>query len=147
MDPYPDIAGLRAAETFRGPLASMFERQCGAALGALADVLPSLLRHPAESLPVAPASDRSAWPGAADTATAAAILERADADLGLPWPQPRAHDAARVHSDGDRDVWEQAAYARQRRLSRATVSTRSTCRRSAPRSRSRTACTSAGRGT
>ncbi|WP_457101756.1 heparinase II/III domain-containing protein [Microbacterium sp. P5_E9] len=110
-----------ATESFRGPLASIFERQAGVAPGALADALPSLLRHPAEALPVPPASDRSAWPRAADAATAAAILERAEADLGLPWPQPRAHDAARVHSDGDRDVWEQAAYARQRRLSRATV--------------------------
>ena len=121
MVPHTDVVDPPVAESFRGPLASTFERQTGVAAGALPGVLASLLRDPADALPVPPASDRSAWPGAVEPVTAAAILERASADIGLPWPHPRAQDAARVHSDGDRDTWEQAAYARQRRLSRATV--------------------------
>ncbi|MWC00432.1 hypothetical protein GB864_18000, partial [Agromyces sp. MMS17-SY077] len=50
-----------------------------------------------------------------------AVAERADAERGTPWPQPRASAAARVHDDGDRDGWEQDAFARTRRLSRAAV--------------------------
>src|SRR4051794_40825398 len=95
-----DAVDLRPV-AFRGPLADVFERQAG----ALPDVLRSLLKAPADALPVPPAADRSAWPGAVDAPTAAAVLARASADVGLPWPQPRAHDAARVHSDGDRDTW------------------------------------------
>jgi len=73
-----------AAESFRGPLASIFEGQAGVAPGALAGALPALLRDPAEALPVPSASDRSAWPGAVDPVTAATILERAAADIRLP---------------------------------------------------------------
>ena len=73
-----------AAAGFRGPLASTFERQIGAAPGALAAALPALLRDPADALPVPPASDRPAWPGAVDAMTAATILERAAADIRLP---------------------------------------------------------------
>ncbi|MET0735595.1 MAG: heparinase II/III family protein [Microbacterium sp.] len=67
------------------------------------------------------------WPDRVEPETAAAVLERAAADIRLPWAQPRAHDAARVHIaaggslDGDRSTWEQAAFERQRRLTRATV--------------------------
>ena len=102
------------------PWPSAFERQAGAAPGALAGALPPLLRAPADALPGAagsPIGRRGRVPST--PLTAAAVLERAAADIRLPWPQPRAQDAARVHSDGDRDTWEQAAYARQRRLSRA----------------------------
>lgn len=116
-----DAVDLRTAASFRGPLADVFERQAGVARGGLPSVLPSLLRAPGDALPVPPGADRSGWPGAVDAPTADAVLARASADIGLPWPQPRAHDAARVHSDGDRDTWEQAAFARQRRLSRAVV--------------------------
>ena len=109
------------SEPFRGPLAAAFERETGPSAGALASSLRRLLREPAAALPVPPASDRSMWPSGVDAATAAGILERASAETTRPWPQPRAHDAARMHSDGDRDTWEQAAFERQRRLSRAVV--------------------------
>ncbi len=108
---------------FRGPLAERLRapgrcrarRTRGCASLAAAAIPPT-------RCPCPPASDRSAVAGCSvDAPTAAAILARAEADLALPWPQPRAHDAARVHSDGDRDTWEQAAFERQRRLSRAVV--------------------------
>ncbi len=108
-------------EPFRGPLAAAYEPELGGGRGAIAWSLARLLRDPAVALPVPPASDRSVWPGGVDAATADGILERAAAEIERPWPQPRAHDAARMHSDGDRDTWEQAAFERQRRLSRAVV--------------------------
>lgn len=69
-------------------------------------------------LPVPTADDRSAW----SRVDAADLLARASADLDSPWPLPLASQAARVHRDGDRSTWEQAAFARQHRLSRAVVS-------------------------
>lgn len=68
-------------------------------------------------LPAPPADDRAAWSRVA----AAEILARADADLGTPWPQPLASQAARVHRDGDRVSWEDPAFARQHRLTRASI--------------------------
>ncbi|TFD93535.1 hypothetical protein E3T61_04220 [Cryobacterium lactosi] len=56
-----------------------------------------------------------------DAVTLADILTRADRDLAMDWPTPLASSAARVHRDGNRDVWEAAAFARQHRLSRAAV--------------------------
>lgn len=69
------------------------------------------------SLPAPPADDRATW----SQVDAAHILARAEADLGAPWPQPLASQAARVHRDGDRAVWEDPAFARQHRLSRAVI--------------------------
>ena len=57
----------------------------------------------------------------ADPATIAAFRARAEAELETPWPQPRAHDAARFHLDGDRIWWEHPAFARQHRLTRVAV--------------------------
>lgn len=57
----------------------------------------------------------------ADPATIAAFRARAEAELETPWPQPRAHDAARFHLDGDRISWEHPAFARQHRLTRVAV--------------------------
>ncbi|QLD12390.1 heparinase II/III domain-containing protein [Microbacterium oleivorans] len=54
-------------------------------------------------------------------ATLAPLLARARADLDTAWPQPLASQAARVHGDGDRDMYEQRVFERQRRLSRAVV--------------------------
>jgi hypothetical protein len=105
---------------FRGPLARAFEAQSSAFPMDVA----SLLLSPAHALPVAPASDRSVWDAESGTADRVSIrdqLERAGADLGTAWPQPTASLAARVHRDGDRDLWEGRAFARQRRLSRAAV--------------------------
>jgi len=69
------------------------------------------------TLPAPTADDRAAWAHV----DAADLLARAAADLGSPWPQPLASQAARVHRDGDRIAWEDPAFARQHRLSRATI--------------------------
>ena len=107
----------RAQIPFHGALAAALERAAGE---SLADALPRLLRAAPESLPVAPAEDRSVW-GAVDAASAQDLLARARADLPEPWGTPLASAAARVHRDGNRDGWERVAFARQRRLSRAAV--------------------------
>lgn len=100
---------------FSGPLA--------AHLGGIA------VRSRDGALPVAPASDRSVWDrrsGTADRVGIEAIIGRAEAERPTPWPHPRASDAARVHRDGDRTTWEDAAFERQRRLSRATIAAAAT---------------------
>ncbi|GAA2009661.1 heparinase II/III domain-containing protein [Microbacterium ulmi] len=103
-----------STETVAGagtPLASAFgEDATPAALAAI-------LTAPHRALPVAPAVDRSVW----DAVDASDVRARAEADLATPWPVPLASAAARVHRDGDRSAWEGAAFARQDRLSRATV--------------------------
>lgn len=109
---------------FRGPLTAVFEEQTSASAGGLGRVLPTVLLPADSCLPVPPATVRGAWSAAADgvdALTLADILTRADRDLALDWPTPLASAAARVHRDGNRDVWEAAAFARQHRLSRAAV--------------------------
>lgn len=93
-------------EGFAGPLAAV-----------CADI-PARLRPPAAALPVPTADD---WPSPLPDETVRPILDRARADRGMPWPQPLASAAARVHRDGDRDGYEQQVFARQARLSRAVV--------------------------
>lgn len=68
-------------------------------------------------LPSPTADDRAVW----SHVDAADLITRANADLGMPWPQPLASQAARVHRDGDRVAWEEPTFARQHRLSRAVV--------------------------
>lgn len=82
--------------------------------------LERVLARPDDALPVPPATDRATW-DAIDDATRTAVLDRVAHELGTPWPQPLASDAARVHrpDDGDRVRWEEPAFARQHRLSRA----------------------------
>lgn len=102
---------------FHGPLGVLFAP-------GVAPELADVLAPAAASLPVAAATDRAVWDagsGSADRATIRDLLARAEADIGQPWPQPLASGASRVHRDGDRDGWEQAAFARQRRVSRAAV--------------------------
>ena len=114
----------RETQPFRGPLAAVFEEQAAVASGGLGRVLPALLLPAAACLPVPPASARGVWSaaaGSADRATLTDLVARADRALALGWPTPLASSAARVHRDGNRDVWEAAAFARQRRLSRAAV--------------------------
>lgn len=92
------------------------------AWGALrADDLTGCLLPPDRSLPLPPATVREAWsPGrGVDAATADDQIARATADLGRPWPLPRASDFARYFSDGDRFDYEEQVFARQHRLSRA----------------------------
>jgi hypothetical protein len=68
-------------------------------------------------LPSPTADDREAW----SRVDATGVVSRAVADLGTPWPQPLASQASRVYRDGDRIGWETPAFARQHRLSRATI--------------------------
>lgn len=93
-------------EGFAGPLAAV----CGG--------IPARLRPPAEALPV-PSAEQ--WADRVPRDAVRSLVDGARADLGSPWPQPRASAAARVHRDGDRDGYEQEVFARQRRLSRAVV--------------------------
>ena len=114
----------RETQPFRGPLTAVFEEQALAASGDLGRVLPAMLLPADLCLPVPPASERDVWSaaaGGADRATLTDLVTRADHDLALGWPTPLASAAARVHRDGNRDVWEAAAFARQHRLSRAAV--------------------------
>jgi hypothetical protein len=86
--------------------------------------LARLLLDAAAALPVPGAEDRDSWDPAAgnlDPATVRHVLDAAEADLAEPWSQPLASQAVRVHRDGDREAWEQPAFARQRRLSRAVI--------------------------
>lgn len=81
---------------------------------------------PPASTPVVPSADvlrteqqRSGPPassGRHQNWSARAIAERAE-----PWPVPTATDAAAFHRDGNRTRWETAAFARQHRLTLATV--------------------------
>lgn len=108
---------------FLGDLAALFYERAGAEASRFTEAIGALLLQPARALPVAPAETRHVWGpgGSADRAALEDILRRAEADRRHPWPVPLASAAARVHDDGDRDGWEQVAYERQRRLSRATV--------------------------
>lgn len=102
--------------TFRGPLAAH-----------LGDVV--VRRFGDDALPVPPASDRAVWDpltGSADRVGLRTITARAEAERSTLWPHPRASDAARVHRDGDRTAWEDAAFERQRRLSRAAIAAAAT---------------------
>ncbi|MEV6343072.1 heparinase II/III family protein [Actinoplanes sp. NPDC051851] len=77
---------------------------------------------PALTRVVPPATDRAVWdPVILDAATLDGLRERAEADLVSPWPVPLASGYARYFADGDRDRYEQVVFARQARLSRATV--------------------------
>ncbi len=103
----------------------MFDEQSGATAGGLGLFLPALLLPADSCLPVPPADRRDAWAAGAagaDAFTLDDLHTRADRDLALPWPLPLASSAARVNRDGDREIWETPAFARQHRLSRAAVS-------------------------
>ncbi|WP_144834607.1 heparinase II/III family protein [Microbacterium sp. BH-3-3-3] len=97
---------------FRGPLAEAFTAPAA-----------TVLRDPDEALPLRPATDRDTWArgGIIDAPGIEAVRAIAEAERTTVWPHPRASDAARVHRDGDRTAWEDAAFARQRRLSRVTA--------------------------
>jgi len=114
----------RETQPFRGPLTAVFEEQAQVTPGGLGGLLSTVLLPADSCLPVPPASARDVWAaagGGADVLTRSDILTRAGRDLGLDWPAPLASAAARVHRDGNRDVWEAAAFARQHRLSRAVI--------------------------
>ncbi|PPG33508.1 heparinase II/III family protein [Pseudoclavibacter sp. RFBB5] len=104
---------VQSGTAFRGPLSRALDEQFGGRN------LDEVIADPNHALPVPPASD---WPaGIADARTLAEMTERATAEQGTPWPQPRASDAARYHGDGNRIAWETPAFARQERLTRTAV--------------------------
>jgi len=108
---------MTTAERFAGPLADAWGP-------VTAQRLQGLLLAPDLALTVPPADDRSVWAlgtGTADQPTVRELLDRAEADLGTPWPPLTAQAYARYFRDGDRDQYEQVVFARQRRLSRAVV--------------------------
>jgi hypothetical protein len=122
------MPGAHAAIAFEGRLAACFHRQTGTDAAGFASTLGSLLISPIDALSVPPARERAVWgeSGSADRTTISDILARARDDLAQPWPVPLASAAARVHADGDRNGWEQTAFARQHRLSRAVVAAAAT---------------------
>ncbi|MFG6503056.1 heparinase II/III family protein [Microbacterium sp. P05] len=116
------------APSYRGPLAELFETQLGATPETWVGALAAVLVPADDAFVFAPATDRSVWgeDGSADPVTRRAMIAAADAETDAPWPLPLASTAARVHQDGNRDAWEQTAFARQFRLSRAAVAAAST---------------------
>ncbi len=108
---------MTTRDRFAGPLAAALPQFGRGRTG-------ELLAGPAHSLPVPPAADRRAWtPVATWSRTLEDLRQRADAEFATPWPVPLAHAYARYFRDGDRDGYEQAVFARQRRLSRAALVT------------------------
>ncbi|MDP4505493.1 heparinase II/III domain-containing protein [Nonomuraea turcica] len=97
-----------------GPLRTVW----GAAMSPEA-LVRSLL--PAEAaLPVPPAGD-AAWDQIRRSGALAAVRERAEAELGTPWPQPLASQYARYFRDGNRTRYESQVFERQDRLTRAVL--------------------------
>ncbi len=109
-----------ARERFRGPLTAALEARLGLVEPLADEHLAPLLAGPDAALPVPTARERATWT-TIDRATRDAVLARVAAERDTPWPTPLAHDAARFHrpGDGDRERWENPAFARQHRLSRA----------------------------
>lgn len=112
-----------AAPRFSGPLTAHVLETLATDAAGLESALAKVLLPAEAALPVPSAAHRDVWgpSGSADSVTVAEIIARAERDLGEPWPQPLASEAARVRRDGDREAWERPAFARQRRLSRAAV--------------------------
>ncbi|HMR48451.1 MAG TPA: heparinase II/III family protein [Arachnia sp.] len=134
----PSVISRRA---FRGPLRDAFPDILASALS------PSLLRAADDALPCPPATERRVWDlsagsadhvahvgatddathvGSADHATLRAQIDRAEKNLGAPWPLPLASTAARMHRDGDRTAHENLVFARQLRLGSAAVAAAAT---------------------
>ncbi|MDR1513934.1 MAG: hypothetical protein LBS56_10750, partial [Propionibacteriaceae bacterium] len=91
-------------------------------IGPLAGLWPDLTAERLRPLLLPP---ERALPGAdltgADGPTVTTLVERAEADLGTPWPPVPAHAWARFRHDGDRQEYESQLFARTTRLSRAVV--------------------------
>lgn len=110
------------SERFGGPLAALWPDLSPTVLG-------EILRAPGAALPVPSAQDRATWDrrsGSVDPELLEQIITQAEADLGQPWPAIHAGHHARFFRDGERDSYEQLVFARQRRLSRATVAAAAT---------------------
>ncbi|WBB52517.1 heparinase II/III family protein [Verrucosispora sp. WMMD573] len=106
---------MPAIDRFTGPLAAAWP-------GVGATLLEQVLEPAEKSLPVPPAEERAVWAESRlDVPTLRRLRTRAEEDLGRPWPSLLARHYARYFRDGDRDAYEQLVFARQQRLSRASV--------------------------
>ncbi|MFD1150689.1 heparinase II/III domain-containing protein [Saccharothrix hoggarensis] len=105
-------AGTSAEPSHAGPLSAAW----GARLEPTARA--GLPAPPPAALP--PVGDPDRWPPGAATRLAA-VLDRARADLGTPWPQATASRYARYFRDGDRTAYETPIFEQQHRLTRATL--------------------------
>ncbi|MBT2229449.1 heparinase II/III family protein [Nonomuraea sp. NEAU-A123] len=97
-----------------GPLLTVW----GAAMSP--EVLVRSLLPPETALPV-PATGDAVWDRAAESGVLLAVRERAEAELGTPWPQPLASQYARYFRDGNRTGYESQVFERQDRLTRAVL--------------------------
>ncbi|MFC7404693.1 heparinase II/III domain-containing protein [Georgenia alba] len=96
---------------------------------ATTEALRQSLRPPPGALPVPPATDRAAWDldgGLVHAGTVRQVVDRAEADRGTPWPQPRATLWADYVRTGDRVRYEREVFGRQQRLARAAVAAAAT---------------------
>ena len=112
-------AGTAATKPFAGPLAAAWGKH------ASAESLVELLAQAHGRIPVPTSGDRTFW-DAADRPTISALVRRATADLGQPWPQPLTAQYARFFRDGNRTEYENLVGERQRRLSRAAIAAAAT---------------------
>ncbi|RVX47641.1 heparinase II/III-like protein [Nonomuraea polychroma] len=78
------------------------------------------LLPPEAALPV-PGAGHSSWDRVATSGILVAVRERAEAELGTPWPQPLASQYARYFRDGNRTGYESQVFQRQDRLTRAVL--------------------------
>jgi hypothetical protein len=83
------------------------------------DGLVRTLLPPDAALP-APAAGAAAW-DRIPAGALAAVRERAEDELGTPWPQPLASQYARFFRDGNRTVYESNVFERQDRVTRAVL--------------------------
>ncbi|MFI6066655.1 hypothetical protein ACIA47_15540 [Micromonospora sp. NPDC051227] len=106
---------MAAADRFTGPLASAWP-DVGVAR------LEWLLTSPELTLPVPPAHHRGVWAEPhVHGPTLADLRATAERDRTTPWPTPLANQYARYHRYGDRETYERQVFARQRRLTRASL--------------------------
>lgn len=100
--------------TFQGPLAAAWRGETGE------DALLRTLAGGRERLTIHQAAMRDGW-SAVGAAQVAALASEAEAERGMPWPQPLLSHYARYFRDGNRTAYEGLVAARQQRLSRAVV--------------------------
>ena len=81
---------------------------------------PGSLPAPGTWRPFPTASDRAAWDNV-DPLFRKALLDRADAESGQPWPRPLASSFARFQRDGDREEYGQPYLALRDRTTRAVL--------------------------
>lgn len=110
---------------YRGPLRDAIV----SSLGSESITAAELLLPADRALACPPAEDREVWDPASSSADRPTLhdqLRRATSELDRPWPLPLASTAARLYRDGDRSAHEERVFARQQRLSRATVAAAAT---------------------